>query len=254
VDLGAIVPVVYGDQAGMDRRLPLRQNTEMGGYPIVILETAPPPQPVRTRISGACHASYLVRHTRAEESTLTDERSLLRRARSLDDAALSEIFDTYYPLLYRYIYHHLHHRATAEDLAAEVLTRMLEQLADGRGPTRHLNAWLYRVAHNLVVDESRRRVHRDHDPLDEGTAAAVEDVEAQTAMAIWRQQARGALAELTPNQRAVLFLRFLEGYENKEISRVLQTSVGAVKALQHRALEAMRRHLERAGVTVEEYR
>ena len=131
---------------------------------------------------------------------------------------------------------------------------MLEQWADGRGPTRHLNAWLYRVAHNLVVDESRRRVQRDHDPLDEGTAAAEESVEAHTEMAIWRQQARAALVELTPNQRAVLILRFLEGYENKEISRVLQTSVGAVKALQHRALAAMRRHLERAGVTVEEYK
>jgi RNA polymerase sigma-70 factor (ECF subfamily) len=196
----------------------------------------------------------LVRHTRAEESTLTDARSLLRRARSLDDAALGEIFDTYYPLLYRYIYHHVHHQATAEDLAAEVFTRMLEQLADGRGPTRHLNAWLYRVAHNLVVDESRRQAHRDHDPLDEGTATAEENIEAQAEMAIWRKQARAALVELTPKQRAVLILRFLEGYENKEISRVLQTSVGAVKALQHRALAAMRRHLERVGVTMEEYR
>jgi RNA polymerase sigma-70 factor (ECF subfamily) len=237
----------------MDRRLLLSQNAQIRGYAAVILKAATlQPRLVRNRISEVCRASYVVRHTRAEESTLTDERSLLRRARSLDDAALGEIFDTYYPPLYRYIYHHLHHQAMAEDLAAEVFTRMLEQLADGRGPTRHLNAWLYRVAHNLVVDESRRRVHRDHDPLDEATAKAEENIEAQAEMAIWRRQVQAAMAELTPNQRAVLILRFLEGYENKEISRVLRISVGAVKALQHRALAAMRRHLERAGGTVEE--
>jgi RNA polymerase sigma-70 factor (ECF subfamily) len=179
---------------------------------------------------------------------------LLHRARSLDNAALGEIFDIYYPLLYRYIYHHVHHRTTAEDLTAEVFTRMLEQLADGRGPARHLNAWLYRVAHNLVVDESRRQVYRDHDPLDEGTALAEGNVEAKTEMALWRPRAQAALAQLTPNQRAVLILRYLEGYENREVSRILQTSVGAVKALQHRALAAMRRHLERSGVTMEAYR
>jgi RNA polymerase sigma-70 factor (ECF subfamily) len=193
-----------------------------------------------------------VRLTRAQENTLADEGELLRRARLLDESALGEIFDIYYPLLYRYTYHHVRHRVTAEDLAAEVFVRMLAQLADGRGPKRHLRAWLYRVAHNLVVDESRRRVHRDHATLDERTVPSEQDVGAETETAILRQQARAALEELTPKQRAVIFLKFLEGYENKEISRMLSISVGAVKALQHRGLAAMRRWLVRTGAITEE--
>jgi RNA polymerase sigma-70 factor, ECF subfamily len=176
---------------------------------------------------------------------LIEERDLLQRARLLDEAALGAIFDTYYPVLYRYIYHHLGHQATAEDLTAEVFVRTLEQLANGRGPRRHLRAWLYRVAHNLVVDECRRRRYRDHDPLDERVASSTEDVARQAEAAIWREQAQAVLAELTPQQRSVIILRFLEGYDNREISKILDTSVGAVKALQHRGLAAMRRSMER---------
>jgi RNA polymerase sigma-70 factor (ECF subfamily) len=185
-----------------------------------------------------------------EKNTLDEERALLRGARSLDKTALSAIFDTFYPFLYRCIYHHVCHQATAEDLTAEVFTRMREQLADGRGPKRHLKAWLYRVAHNLVVDESRRRLHRDHEPVDERRISAEQDIEAHAQTAVLRQQARAALEELTPKQRAVLILTFLEGYANKEVAHILEISVGAVKSLQHRGLAAMRRHLVKlAGIT-----
>jgi len=174
---------------------------------------------------------------------LVEEQALLRGARELDEPALSAIFETYYPLLYRYIYHHARHRATAEDLTAEVFSRMLEQLAKGRGPEQHLKAWLYRVAHNLVVDNARRQVHRDHDPLDEEMVSTEQDVELEVHGTIQGQQAGMALQRLTPMQRAVIILKYLEGYTNKEISSILELSVGAVKALQHRGLASMRRYL-----------
>jgi RNA polymerase sigma-70 factor (ECF subfamily) len=183
---------------------------------------------------------------------VVDELDLLRGARSLDESALGTVFDTYYPLLYRHIYYHVHHQETAQDLTAEVFARMLAEFAEGRGPERHLRAWLYRVAHNLVIDESRRRVHRDHDPLDEQTVSTEEGVESQTQAAILWQHARAALMELTPKQRTVIILKFLEGYDNKEISRILEMRVGAVKALQHRGLASMRRNLVRAGVIEED--
>jgi RNA polymerase sigma-70 factor (ECF subfamily) len=190
--------------------------------------------------------------TRAEESTLVDEQELLRRARTLDEPALGAIFDTYYLPLYRYIYYHVRHVATAEDLAAEVFARMLARMAKGRGPKRHLRAWLYRVAHNLIVDESRRRVHRDHEPLEEGMASSEPDTETQVQTSILWQAAWEALGELTTKQRAVIVLRYLEGQGNAEIARVVRMSVGAVKALQHRGLASMRRHLERTGALKEE--
>ena len=174
---------------------------------------------------------------------MVKEQALLRGARELDEPALSAIFETYYLPLYRYVYQHLRHRATAEDLAAEVFSRMLEQLAKARGPEQHLRAWLYRVAHNLVVEHARRQVHRDHDPLDEDFVSSEEDVETEVHGAIQRQQAVMALQRLTPAQRAVIILKYLEGYTNKEIASILELSVGAVKALQHRGLASMRRYL-----------
>lgn len=178
---------------------------------------------------------------------LTDERELLRRARLLDEDAVGAIYDTYYPRLYRYIFHHVHSQVIAEDLAIEVFTRMLAQIAKGRGPRWNLRAWLYRVAHNLVIDEARRSVHRDHEPLDEQAVSAGQDVEAEVQATLLQQQARVALSKLTVKQRAVIILKFLEGLENEEIARLLKMTVGAVKALQRRGLASMRRYLMRVG-------
>lgn len=175
---------------------------------------------------------------------MTEERDLVRRARLCDQVALTTIFDTYFPALYRYFYHHVHDAQAAEDLAAEVLVRMLEQLAKGSGPRRHLRAWLYRVAHNLAVDDFRRRVHRDHEPLDDDAPCTAAGLAEQADASLLRIEARSALMGLTPSQREVIILKFLEGYENQEIAQILGTTVGAVKALQHRALVAMERALK----------
>jgi len=180
------------------------------------------------------------------------ERSLLRRVRALDEAAIGTVFDTYYPLIYRYVYHHVCHRSTAEDLAGEVFIRMLEQLAQGRGPKRHLKAWLYRVAFNLIVDDSRRRVHRDHEPLADHTMSLEHDIEDQVQRTVLQEQVTAALNALTPKQRTVVILRFLEGWSNLEVSRTLETSVGSVKALLHRGLASMRRHLISSGAIRDE--
>jgi RNA polymerase sigma-70 factor (ECF subfamily) len=177
---------------------------------------------------------------------LVEEQALLRGARELDEPALNTIFETYYSPLYRYIYHHVRHRTTAEDLTAEVFSRMLEQLTQGDGPRQYLKAWLYRVAHNLVVDHARRQVHRDHDQLDERIISTGHDVEIEVQNSILQWQAAAALQKLTPMQRAVIILKYLEGYTNAESAHILELSVGAVKALQHRGLASMRRYLAHA--------
>jgi len=169
----------------------------------------------------------------------------LERARGLEEEALAAIFDEYYTPLYRYIYHHVSHAQTAEDLTAEVFRRLLEHLHAGRGPRRNLRSWLFRVAHNLVVDEARRFVHRDHRPLDDYLLAAESNVERQTQQTIMAQQAQQALDLLTPKQRSVIILKYLVGLENTEVADALALPVGAVKSLQHRALAALRRSLAR---------
>jgi RNA polymerase sigma-70 factor (ECF subfamily) len=183
---------------------------------------------------------------------LSDETELLRRVRALDEQALAAVFDTYYEPLYRYIYHHVGHAATAEDLVAEVFNRLLVKLEGGDGPRRYLQAWLYRVAHNLVVDDARRRKHRDHDPLDPEMADGGAGTAARAHDAILAGHVRRALSALTGRQRTVVVLKYLEGWENAEIARTLGLSVGAVKSLRVRGVGALRRELARMGIITEE--
>ncbi len=176
-----------------------------------------------------------------------DEAQLLERARKFDKEALAWIYDTYYDAIYRYIYHHLGHVQTAQDLASDVFRRFLQALRNGGGPTRQLNAWLYRVAHNLFVDELRRRNYRDHQTLDNVTGDALEDTDADPDSLIWtattRSEVREALLDLTDEQRQVIVLKFLQGLSNAEVADILDKTVGAVKALQYRGIKALREQL-----------
>ena len=176
-----------------------------------------------------------------------NEQELLKRARDLEEAALGAIFDAFYVPLYRYIYRRIGIGQTAEDLAAEVFRSFLEELRAGKGPTSYLRAWLYRVAHNLIVDELRRRPRTEHDRLDEEAGSNGPEVGEQVQRSIEREQARRALRQLTDKQRLVLELRFFHGLETDEIARMLSLSTGTVKALQFRGLQAMRKHLRDSG-------
>jgi RNA polymerase sigma-70 factor (ECF subfamily) len=176
-----------------------------------------------------------------------DEADILERARELDQAALTWVYQTYHVSIYRYLYHHLGDVQTAEDLASDVFRRFLESMRKGRGPTRQLRAWLYRVAHNLIVDELRRRKHRNHRSLDETLVETLGDAR-QCPSDLAYGAAAGAhvremLLDLAEEQRQAVVLRFLEGMSNAEIAQVMGKSVGAVKALQHRALSILRRRL-----------
>jgi RNA polymerase sigma-70 factor (ECF subfamily) len=176
-----------------------------------------------------------------------DESELLKQARKYDQDALSWVYQEYHEAIYRYIYHHLGETHTAQDLTGDVFRRFLQALQNGGGPTRQLRAWLYRVAHNLVVDELRRRQHRDHECLDDTQGdllrSDTEHLDELASKAIATERVRCALATLTEEQHQVVVLKFLEGMSNAEVAEITGKTVGAVKALQHRALYTLRAEL-----------
>lgn len=185
----------------------------------------------------------------SESQETHDEGNLLQRARRFDEAALTRIFHTYHDAIYRYLYHRLGEAQTAQDLASDVFRRFLQALRDGRGPTRHLRAWLYRVAHNLVVDELRRRTHRDHESLDgklaETLRADQQSLDDLAWNALTSERVRHALQRLTEDQRQVVILKYLQGMTNAEVAHITGKTIGAVKALQHRGFDTLRAELTR---------
>lgn len=179
---------------------------------------------------------------------MISEAALLLRAQRYDLQALADIYDRYSPGLYRYAMRLLSDEDLAEECVAETFNRFLTVLKAGRGPQHHLQAYLYRVAHNWITDYYRRQppptlplepdLH--HNP---GS-----DPQALVALEMEKEQVRDALRLLTPDQRQVLVLKYLEEWQNQEIAEAIQKQVGAVKALEHRALHTLKRILIREEV------
>jgi RNA polymerase sigma-70 factor (ECF subfamily) len=174
---------------------------------------------------------------------VTEEVPLLKRAKAYDPEALAELYDHYGPRMYAYIYRRVSDATLAEDLTAELFLRVLLALRNEQAWRDSFIAWLYRVAHNLVVDHYRRQPAVASQSLDESLAAQDGDPIASAEDALARERLRSAIGRLTQDQQQVLALRFGEGLTAKETARILGKSTGAVEALQHRALAALRRIL-----------
>ncbi len=171
---------------------------------------------------------------------MSNEQELLRLASQRNPTALAEIYDTYRPGLYRYAMRLLGDACLAEDCVAEAFARFLKALRARQGPRDHLQAYLYRIAHNWIVD-----LYRDQEEVCELSESlhGEEHTEEEAARRIRQKQMRKALRSLTPDQQKVVSLKYLEHWSNEEIARVLHKPVGAVKSLQHRALASLLRLL-----------
>ncbi len=169
----------------------------------------------------------------------TDEAALLERARTLDAHALGQIHDRYYPAIYRYVAYRTDDSALAEDITSEVFVRLLDVLHAGQAPHTTLRGWLYGVASNLIHDHYRRRPTVPLTDTVPDAASPVDEAEDH----LRRAEVRAALRRLTPEQQAVLSLRFHEGLSVEHTAEAAGKSVTAVKALQFRALQTLRQML-----------
>ncbi|MFN2138203.1 MAG: sigma-70 family RNA polymerase sigma factor [Candidatus Promineifilaceae bacterium] len=172
-----------------------------------------------------------------------DDKRRLALAKAFNRQALADIYDEYQPPIYRYISRQVEDMDTARDLTADVFNRFLDALRHGRGPDGHAGAWLYRAAHNIVVDHYRRRAFRGHLPLPEQLVDGEADPARQVENRLTSGLVHEALQTLTADQRQVITLKFLAGLSNAEVADIMEKPVGAVKALQHRALAALQRQL-----------
>jgi RNA polymerase sigma-70 factor (ECF subfamily) len=170
------------------------------------------------------------------------ENELLSRVRRFDRQALAEVYDAYSDSLYAYAFRLLRDQQQAEDCVSETFTRLLKALQVGKGPDKYLKAYLFRIAHNWITDIFRNQVPLPL-PVDEKILPSTEFTENQASRSLMQAQVQAAMYNLTPDQRQVIMLKYVEGWQNEQVAAALQKPVGAVKSLQHRALESLRRML-----------
>src|SRR5690606_6515589 len=173
------------------------------------------------------------------------EDRLLARARAGDNAAISQIYDDYFPPVYQYIRLRAGDAGLAEDLAAEVFVRLVQALRGGNPPRRRLRGWLFQVARNLIYDHRGQADRLPQATRDDWSPAAAEYApETQVMRAYTVDRLRQALVALPADQQEVIILRFGQMLSLQETADIMGKSVSAVKALQFRAVQALRSLLE----------
>jgi RNA polymerase sigma-70 factor, ECF subfamily len=171
------------------------------------------------------------------DSYLTAEKAILIEKRDL-----VKIYDDFSPRLYKYAARLLNDGDLAEECVAEVFSRLLKSIQRGGGPRENLRAYLYRSAHNWIIDyfrSSRGMVELDLDiqaePRQSPPALVDERLE--------QERVRNALLELDPEHRQIILLKYFENWSHEEIAGYLGKSVEASRALLHRALASLKKIL-----------
>ncbi len=174
------------------------------------------------------------------QDTAVSERNLICFSQQGDRDAFGCLYDTYLDRIHRYIYFRVMDREVAEDITSLVFLRVWENLKTFQSGRSPFAGWLYRIAHNAIVDHYRTRKTvfslEEVAPLKLSYADEVED---KLDLKIHSQELAEAMKELTGTQREVLILRFIFGLTILETAHRLAKRQGAIRALQMRGLRRL---------------
>lgn len=142
--------------------------------------------------------------------------------------------------------------AEPEDLASDVFVQAVKNIKRFQGDVAAFRSWIFCIAHNKLVDDARYRSRRPVQPVADAGSDQVcsTQVEDQVLKNLAKDRVRQMIAQLTPDQRSVLFLRILGGLTVEEIARALSKNVTAVKALQRRGLACLKKEISAQTVSV----
>jgi RNA polymerase sigma-70 factor (ECF subfamily) len=177
-----------------------------------------------------------------------DDRPLIERVRRGDQDAARTLYERYFDRIFNYVYARLGRAEDAEDLAIDTMTRSLTRLDLFQDQGVAFSSWVYRIAHNATIDHYRRHGKVTLVPLDDATLPQSADPSELALEQLSNEDLRLALRDLTDEQQQVLILRFFQDLTATQVADIMGKSVGAVQALQHRALGSLERALQGRAV------
>ncbi len=164
---------------------------------------------------------------------------------------MGELYAAFSGPLLSYLTSQVRRREDAEDLLGEVFVSAMKDLGSFSGDLSGFRAWLYRIATNRAIDLARRQRRRPEEPLEVAEQRVDEaDPEADAIERVERARVRAAVMQLPEEQRRVMVLRVVAGLQAAEIAQIVGKRVGAVKALQHRALANLTKSLGPAAARI----
>lgn len=179
--------------------------------------------------------------------------SLVAKIQNGDQGAFAKVYDMLIDPIYRYVFYRVSDEE-AEDIVENVFLKVWENIKKYRFKEgKSFSAWVFRIAHNLIVDHYRTAKEKGFDELDLNIAdekrehnpvKTVENVINQKFLKI-------ALAKLKHPYQDVIIYKFINELSNSEIAEVLGKSEGSLRVLQFRALALLKKELEDMGVHYE---
>ncbi len=179
---------------------------------------------------------------------MQDEQSLVYRAQHQDREAFAQLYEVNFDRIYRYIVIRIGNKSEAEDLTQQVFIKALKSISSFKWQGVPFSAWLYRIAHNQVVDHLRKSKKRVTVPLDESLPSHERGPQSTAEHKQDIEQLVAATGKLTAAQREVISLRFAGELPVAQVAKIMGKSEGAVKALQHSAIVSLRKALSQERI------
>ena len=176
---------------------------------------------------------------------MESESTLLNAAREMDEEALIKIFDLYSSALYKYALRLCSDPVMADHVVGDVFAKLLDQLSAGNGPDANLRSYLYQATYHRLIDETR--ISRRKISLETATWLREDAVPGSLSLEeqiLYHQILHAIGHNLTDDQRHVIILRFLEGFNLAETALIMGKNVNHVKVLQNRAITTLRAAFE----------
>ena len=175
---------------------------------------------------------------------MQEELNLVQRARQGDQEAFAQLYEAHFDKIFRYMVLKIRNQTEAEDITQQVFVKAYESIGSYQSQGVPFTAWLFRIAHNQMVDYVRKQSRKPTVPLDESLPIADEtDLEHDVETKIEMEKVVLATKQLTKAQREVISLRFAGGLSITEAAKTMRKSEGAIKALQHSAILSLRKTL-----------
>src|SRR4030043_1059788 len=177
---------------------------------------------------------------------LDKDDELIQKAQRGDPHAFGDLYDMHAPVIFRYLIAHVDNAMDAEDLTCEVFLKAWQSLPKYIERGVPFLAFLFRIARNALIDlyrQNHRLEHKALDDMDGYKAEGVIELGEMVGNQLEHQQILRILKKLKADYQSVLILRFISELSPEETAQVMKRSVGAIRVLQHRALNALREEM-----------
>jgi len=177
---------------------------------------------------------------------LEDEEKLIREAKRGKTECFDQLYNHYLPPIYRFIYMKVTHREEAEDLTHEVFLNAWQNIRFYRSRGFPFGSWLYQIARNRVIDHYRlkkRQISLESLDPNAELLKSGNPIDQELDKILTLEKIRTALQGLTFDQQDVVIMRFMEELSYEEIAVAMKKSQGAVRLIQHRAMNELKKIL-----------